>query len=110
MAIVQKLMICIICFYIYLNKGISVHLLNQWDLKETYYVLETLQQNDILIIVDTNWHIQGLYENSMNTHHMVHLDEIHHYSFYKVFLLVRPTDSKYLSFHNISLFPCSGIS
>ena len=38
--------------FLYLFKqGISVHLLNQWDLKETYYVLGTLQQNDILIIV-----------------------------------------------------------
>lgn len=81
-------------------------MLNQWDLKETYYVLGTLQQNDILIIVDTNWHIQGLYENSMNTHHMVHLDEIHHYPFIK-FFIGEANCSKYLSFHNISLFPCS---
>lgn len=93
--------------FLYLFKqGISVHLLNQWDLKETYYFLETLQQNDILIIVDTNWHIQGLYENSMNTHHMVHLDEIHQYPFIK-FFIGEANCSKYLSFHSISLFPCS---
>lgn len=92
--------------FLYLFKqGISVHLLNQWDLKEAYYVLDTLQKNDMLIIVDTNWHIQGLYENSMNTHHMLHLDEIHHYPFTK-FFIGEANCSKYLSFHNVSLFPC----
>lgn len=88
-----------LCLFLF-SRQKDVHILDQWDLKQSYQLLQSMQKNDLFVIVDTAWHIQGIYENSLNNHYILHLETIDRYPIQK-FFIGEANCSQYLSFHNI---------
>lgn len=88
-------------FYLF-NQGIDIILLDRWNLNEIYQILESLESTDVFIMVEVAWTIQILYENSVNVQHVINLQRVNDYQFYKFFIGEANCD-KYLDFYNIKV-------
>ncbi|MEG0276788.1 MAG: hypothetical protein RR630_07155 [Coprobacillus sp.] len=86
-------------FYLF-NHHIHVVFLDRWNLKENYQHLDSMDENDVFIMVETGWTIQGICEYSMNTKHMLNLDKVNDYSFAK-FYIGEANCNQYQNYMNI---------
>lgn len=86
-------------FYLF-NQGVDIILLDRWDLNEIYQILNSLETQDVFIMVETAWKIQILYENSTNIHHVLNLEIVNGLRFHKFFIGEANCD-QYLNFNNI---------
>lgn len=76
--------------------------LDRWDIGECYEILDQLNENDVFIMIETSWHIQMMYENSIVHQNILNLDIINELNFEKIY--IGQADSfQYLSFHNIQI-------
>lgn len=80
----------------------DVMILNRWDLSECYDILERFYPNDLFIMVESSWRIQGIYEKSLNTSHMLNLEKINELPFFKFYIGEANTD-QWQKFHNIKV-------
>ena len=88
-------------FYLF-EHHIDVTLLNHWNLDDVYQILSGLGNQDIFIMVETSWRIQGIYENSLSTHHILNLDTVNQLPFVKFFMGKADTQH-YLNFYNMKV-------
>lgn len=83
---------------------VDISFLDIWNLNKVYDILDNLKENDIFIMVETSWRIQGIYESSLNQHHMINLSKVNDYSFQKFYIGKADCD-QYLNYYNINV-PC----
>ncbi len=83
-------------------KGIDVIFLDCWNMNDAYNMLEYLDNDDIFVVVETSWRIQGLYERSINISHMLNLDAISTFPFHK-FYIGRSNIEEYAHYYNIDI-------
>lgn len=88
-------------FYLFMNH-IDVLFLDRWDLKSCYTILESLCLEDVFIMVESSWHIQLIYENSIVNTHLLNLDRINALPFKKYYIGQADCD-QYLTFYNIKV-------
>lgn len=88
-------------FYCHMNQKDVIYL-DVWDMSSCYHVLDEMKEDDVLIMVETSWHIHLLYENSIVHKDMLNLDTINGLSFHKFYIGEAET-SQYLSFQNIKI-------
>lgn len=67
-------------------RGKMYYSLNIWNVQKSLEKLLSLDNNDLLVVLDTSLRIQDLYEISMNYRNLINLDEIINYNFQKIFI------------------------
>lgn len=88
-------------FYLF-SVHCDVMMLNRLDLSKCYDILERFHPNDLFIMVESSWRIQGIYEKSLNTSHMLNLEKINEFPFIKFYIGEADTD-QWQEFHNIKV-------
>lgn len=92
-----------LCQYLFYC-DVDVSFLDIWNLNKVYSILENLKENDIFIMVETSWRIQGIYESSLNQSHIINLSIVNEYPFQKFYIGKADCD-QYLNYYNINV-PC----
>lgn len=88
-------------FYLFLNH-IQVIFLDKWDLKSCYQLLDSFLSEDVFIMVESSWHIQLIYENSIVNSHILSLDVVNQMPFQK-FYIGQADCLQYHTFKNIKI-------
>ncbi len=88
--------------YLLFSYGIDVIYLDNWNINEAYDMIDTLEENDVFIVVETSWRIQNFYENSIITPHIINLDALNDCLFSK-FFIGEANSSHYYAYNNIQI-------
>lgn len=79
--------------------------LNKWEVSISQEILETLKENDVLIIINDTINIQNYHEMSMNNEYLLNIDNIKASSFHKYYIGLGNKNS-YLGFEIIKIPDC----
>lgn len=79
-----------------------VYSLNKWNIEHNYERLKSLNEEDVLIIINYSMNIQNYYEQSINNEYLLNLERIRQHSYYK-FYIGQGNIEKYLGFKIIKL-------
>lgn len=88
--------------YVLIKSGIKVSSLNLWNMEMIYNRIDRLNENDVLIVIDSSMKVQNMFEMSMNRSYLLNFERLKNANF-KCFYLGNSNCDKYFGFKNIKL-------
>lgn len=94
---------CFDCLkYVLIKSGIKVSSLNLWNMEMIYNRIDRLNENDVLIVIDSSMKVQNMFEMSMNRSYLLNFERLKNAKF-KCFYLGNSNCDEYFGFKNIKL-------